>query len=59
MEQLPSAAIAAMAAKAQRLPERPPFECIALLAGLSIALNLFLPLMDDVAALERLLQPRF
>ena len=31
MEQLPSAAIAAMAAKARRLPERPPFECIALL----------------------------
>jgi NTE family protein len=31
MEQLPSAAIAAMATKAQRLRERPPFECIALL----------------------------
>ena len=31
MEQLPSAAIAAMAAKARRLSERPPFECIALL----------------------------
>ncbi len=31
MEQLPSAAIAAMAANARRLPERPPFECIALL----------------------------
>jgi NTE family protein len=31
MEQLPSAAIAAMAAKARRLPERPPFECVALL----------------------------
>ena len=31
MEQLPSAAIAAMAAKARRVPERPPFECIALL----------------------------
>ena len=31
MEQLPSAAIAAMAAKARRVSERPPFECIALL----------------------------
>jgi NTE family protein len=31
MEQIPSTAIAAMAAKARRLPERPPFECIALL----------------------------
>ena len=31
MEQLPSAAIAAMAAKARRVPERPPFDRIALL----------------------------
>ena len=31
MEQLPSTAIAAMAAKRRRVPERPPFECIALL----------------------------
>src|SRR6185437_17090613 len=31
MEQLPSAAIAAMAAKARRVQPRPPFECIALL----------------------------
>jgi NTE family protein len=31
VEQLPLLAIAAMAAKARRLSERPPFECIALL----------------------------
>ena len=31
MEQLPSAAIAAMAAKARRVSERPPFDRIALL----------------------------
>ncbi len=31
MEQLPSAAIAGMAAKARRVPQRPAFECIALL----------------------------
>ena len=31
MEQLPSAAIAAMAAKTRRVPERPPFDRIALL----------------------------
>ena len=31
MEQLRSSAIAAMAAKRRRVPERPPFECIALL----------------------------
>jgi NTE family protein len=31
MKQLPFVEIAAMAAKARRAPERPPFECIALL----------------------------
>jgi hypothetical protein len=40
MQQLRSAAIATMAAKARRVPERPPFECIALLLQGGGALNM-------------------